>query len=63
MRRIVPKDDVLEVRDTRDLLDRIMDKGIVLDPANRLEISSAEHLGQDQVVVGMIDTQLQKRAA
>ena len=60
---MVTKDDLLEVRELRDLLDRVMDKGIVLDAANRIGMSSVENLGRDQVVVGTFDTSLDKRAA
>ena len=60
---MVQKDDLLEVREMRDILDRVMDKGIVLDAANRISMLSTEHLGRDQIVVGSIDTRLQKRAA
>lgn len=57
------REDILENRDLRDLLDRVLDKGIVLDPANRIGMQTREHLGEDQIVVGTFDTTLDKRAA
>lgn len=57
------KEEVLENREHRDLMDRVMDKGIVLDPADRIGIAVQEHLGDDHIVVGSIDTRLGKGAA
>lgn len=57
------REDVLENRDLRDILDRVMDKGIVLDPAVRIGMQTRDHLGADQIVVGTIDTALDKGAA
>ncbi len=61
MTGIVLKDDLLELRDLRDLLDRVMDKGIVLDAANRIGLSTREPLDRDQIVVGSFDTRLDER--
>ncbi len=55
------KDELLELRDLRDLLDRVMDKGIVLDAANRIGLGTREHLDHDQIVVGSFDTGLDQR--
>lgn len=60
---MVIKDDLLEVRDLRDLLDRVIDKGIVLDPAARIGMAVHNHLGEDHIVIGTFDTRLEKRAA
>jgi hypothetical protein len=57
------KEDVLENRDLRDLMDRVMDKGIVLDPADRIGMAGEDHLDHDHIVIGTIDTRLQKDAA
>lgn len=56
-------EDELETRDFRDILDRVMDKGIVLDPAARIGMAGEEHLGDGHIVVGTFETQLEKKAA
>lgn len=40
-----------------------MDKGIVLDPADRIGMAGDGHLGEDRIVVGTFDTRLEKGAA
>ena len=57
------KQDELEYRDLRDVMDRVMDKGIVLDPADRISMAGEGHLGGDHIVVGSFDTRLDKRVA
>ena len=57
------KEEQLDNRELRDVLDRVMDKGIVLDPAARIGMAGEEHLGDGHVVIGSFDTQLDKRAA
>lgn len=66
MRKLIEtrrREDELETRDLRDLLDRVLDKGIVLDPAVRIGMETRGHLGDDQIVVGTFVTSLEKRAA
>ncbi len=57
------KEEVLENRDLRDVMDRVMDKGIVLDPADRLGLAGGGHLEHERIVVGAFDTRLDKDAA
>ncbi len=57
------REDVLENRDLRDILDRVMDKGIVLDPADRIGMAAHEHLDGDHIVIGTFDTRLDKGVA
>ncbi len=57
------KEEVLENRELRDLMDRVIDKGIVLDPADRIGLAVQERLGGDHIIVGTLDTQVGKNAA
>ena len=57
------KEEVLENREHRDLMDRVMDKGIVVDPADRIGMAADDYLDQDDIVIGTIDTRLDKEAA
>lgn len=57
------KDELLEMRDLKDVLDRVIDKGIVVDAATRIAMQGMDLLDHEQVVVGTFDTRLEKRAA
>lgn len=57
------KEEQLDHRELRDVLDRVMDKGIVLDPAARIGMAGEDHLGEGHIVIGSFDTRLEKRAA
>ncbi len=50
------REDVLETRDIRDILDRVMDKGIVLDPADRIGMAGEEIQGEDHIVIGAFES-------
>ena len=50
-------DGGLDTRELRDVLDRVMDKGIVVDPASRLEMIGDEPIDDGvRYIVGSVDT-------
>ncbi len=57
------KEELLENRDLRDLMDRVMDKGIVLDPADRIGLAGHDHLEHERIIIGAFDTRLDKGVA
>ena len=63
-RRLLPDEREVDSRDLRDVLDRVMDKGIVVDPGDRISILTDEPLDRDaHVVVGTFTTDTDDHAA
>ncbi len=52
----VVSDEGLDTRELRDVLDRVLDKGIVVDLASRLDMMSDEPLEEgSRFIVGSVD--------
>ncbi len=55
-RMSVVSDEGLDTRELRDVLDRVLDKGIVVDLASRLDMMSDEPLEEgSRFIVGSVD--------
>ncbi len=58
---IEPSERSEDGRDLVDVLDRVMDKGIVLDPANRLSMMTTELINHEsRLVIGSVETRLEQ---
>ena len=63
-RPLLPDEREVDSRDLRDVLDRVIDKGIVVDPGDRLALLGEEPLDRgDRVLVGLFNTETSRRAA
>ena len=63
LRPLLPDEREVDSRDLRDVLDRVMDKGIVVDPGDRIALLSDEPLDQgERIVVGSFYTDLDEAA-
>ena len=63
-RPLLPDEREVDCRDLRDVLDRVIDKGIVVDPGDRIALLTDEPLDRgERIVVGLFDTDVERRVA
>ncbi len=63
-RPLLPDEREVDCRELGDVLDRVIDKGIVVDPSDRLALLSDEPLERgERILVGFFDMDMDRRAA
>ena len=63
LRPLLPDEREVDSRDLRDILDRVIDKGIVVDPGDRIALLSDEPLDRgERIVVGLFHADLDRAA-